>query len=83
MNAMEQVRENLAAAAQGLPNSLSPGELAVVEKMRDTFASRREDPVHRLPLLTNAPAPLSASLAGRGPVWAWASGAVGGNARPA
>ena len=44
MNAMEQVRENLACAAQGLPNSLSPGELAVVEKMRDTFASRVKIP---------------------------------------
>ena len=44
MNAMEQVTENLACAAQGLPDSLSPGELAVVEKMRDTFASRVKIP---------------------------------------
>jgi hypothetical protein len=44
MNAMEQVTENLAAAAHGLPNSLSPGELAVVEKMRETFASRVKIP---------------------------------------
>ena len=44
MNAMEQVTENLACAAQGLPGSLSPGELAVVEKMRDTFASRVKIP---------------------------------------
>ena len=44
MNAMEQVNENLACAAQGLPNSLSPGELAVVETMRDTFASRVKIP---------------------------------------
>lgn len=40
MSAMEQVRENIACAEQGLPCSLSPDELAVVGKMRDTFASR-------------------------------------------
>ena len=44
MSAMEQVRENLAYAEQGLPGSLSPEELAVVEKMRDTFASRVKIP---------------------------------------
>jgi predicted aldo/keto reductase-like oxidoreductase len=44
MNAMEQVRENLACAAQGRPDSLTPGELAVVGKMRDTFASRVKIP---------------------------------------
>jgi len=44
MSAMEQVRENLACAAQGLPNSLSPEDLAVVETMRDTFASRVKIP---------------------------------------
>lgn len=44
MSAMEQVEENLACAAQGLPNSLSPEERAVVEKMRDTFASRVKIP---------------------------------------
>ena len=44
MSAMEQVRENLACAEQGLPGSLSPEELAVVEKMRDTFASRVKIP---------------------------------------
>ena len=44
MSAMEQVKENLACAAQGLPNSLSPEELAVVETMRDTFASRVKIP---------------------------------------
>ena len=40
MSAMEQVLENLACAAEGLPGSLSPEELAVIEKMRDTFAFR-------------------------------------------
>jgi uncharacterized protein len=44
MNAMEQVRENLAAAAQGLPGSLSAPEIGVVEKMRETFASRVKIP---------------------------------------
>ncbi len=44
MSAMEQVRENLASADQGLPGSLSPEELAVVEKMRDTFAARVKIP---------------------------------------
>lgn len=44
MSAMEQVTENLACAAQGLPGSLSPEELAVVETMRDTFASRVKIP---------------------------------------
>jgi uncharacterized protein len=44
MSAMEQVRENLACAAQGLPDSLSPEELAVVESMRETFASRVKIP---------------------------------------
>lgn len=44
MSSMEQVRENLASATQGLPNSLSPEELTVVEKMRDTFASRVKIP---------------------------------------
>jgi predicted aldo/keto reductase-like oxidoreductase len=44
MNAMEQVSENLACAAQGLPGSLSPEELAVVEAMQDTFASRVKIP---------------------------------------
>lgn len=44
MNAMEQVRENLACAEQGVANSLSPGELAVIENMRDTFASRVKIP---------------------------------------
>jgi len=44
MSATEQVRENLACAAQGLPNSLSPEKLAVVETMRDTFASRAKTP---------------------------------------
>jgi len=40
MSAMEQVRENLAIARQGVAGSLPPAELAVVEKMRDAFASR-------------------------------------------
>lgn len=44
MSAMEQVEENLACAAQGLPNSLSPEERAVVDRMRDTFASRVKIP---------------------------------------
>ncbi len=44
MSAMEQVTENLAIADQGLPGSLSPGELAVVESMRETFASRVKIP---------------------------------------
>jgi predicted aldo/keto reductase-like oxidoreductase len=44
MSAMEQLAENLATAAQGLPGSLSPAELAVVEKMRETFASRVKIP---------------------------------------
>ena len=44
MSAMEQVRENLACAEQGLPGSLSLGELAVVETMRETFASRVKIP---------------------------------------
>nr|WP_320160085.1 aldo/keto reductase [uncultured Methanoregula sp.] len=44
MSAMEQVEENLAVAAQGLPYSLSPEELAVVETMRETFASRVKIP---------------------------------------
>ncbi|MDX8551340.1 aldo/keto reductase [Methanospirillum sp. J.3.6.1-F.2.7.3] len=44
MSSLEQVKENLASATQGLPNSLSPEELAVVEKMRETFASRLKIP---------------------------------------
>jgi uncharacterized protein len=44
MSAMEQVRENLATAAQGVANSLSSEELAVVETMRDEFASRVKIP---------------------------------------
>lgn len=44
MSSMEQVRENLATATHGLPNSLSPEELAVIKKMRDTFASRVKIP---------------------------------------
>lgn len=44
MNTMEQVTENLAVAEQGVANSLSAGELAVIEKMRDTFASRVKIP---------------------------------------
>ncbi len=44
MSSMEQVTENLACADQGLPDSLSPEELAVIEKMRDTFASRVKIP---------------------------------------
>ncbi|PKL70957.1 MAG: aldo/keto reductase [Methanomicrobiales archaeon HGW-Methanomicrobiales-1] len=44
MNAIEQVKENLASAEQGRANSLSPGELAVVETMRETFASRVKIP---------------------------------------
>jgi uncharacterized protein len=44
MNAMEQVKENLAVAEQGLPGSLTTEELAVVEKMRQTFASRVKIP---------------------------------------
>lgn len=44
MSAMEQVQENIASAEQGLPDSLSLGELAVVEKMRETFASRVKIP---------------------------------------
>ncbi|HVN73765.1 MAG TPA: aldo/keto reductase [Methanoregula sp.] len=44
MNAMEQVKENLACAAQGLPDSLSADELAVVKSMRETFASRVKIP---------------------------------------
>ncbi|PWR74269.1 aldo/keto reductase [Methanospirillum lacunae] len=40
MSAMEQVKENLASTDQGLPDSLSVEELSVIEKMRDTFASR-------------------------------------------
>jgi uncharacterized protein len=44
MNAMEQVKENLACAEQGVAGSLTHGELAVVEKMRDTFASRVKIP---------------------------------------
>lgn len=44
MSAMEQVRENLACAEQGAANSLTPGELAVIEKMRETFASRVKIP---------------------------------------
>jgi predicted aldo/keto reductase-like oxidoreductase len=44
MSAMEQVTENLAVAEQGVANSLAPGELAVVEKMRETFASRVKIP---------------------------------------
>jgi len=44
MSSMEQVTENLASAEQGLPDSLSPYELAVVEKMRETFASRVKIP---------------------------------------
>ena len=44
MSAMEQVTENLACAGQGLPGSLAPEELAVVEAMRDEFASRVKIP---------------------------------------
>ena len=44
MNTMEQVRENLTCAEKGQPGSLSLEELAVVEKMRDTFASRVKIP---------------------------------------
>jgi predicted aldo/keto reductase-like oxidoreductase len=44
MSAMEQVTENLAIAGQGLPDSLSQKELAVVETMRETFASRVKIP---------------------------------------
>ena len=44
MSAMEQVTENLACADQGLPDSLSPEELAVIGKMRDAFASRVKVP---------------------------------------
>lgn len=44
MSAMEQVEENLAVAAQGRPDSLPPAELAVIEKMRDEFASRVKIP---------------------------------------
>lgn len=44
MSTMEQVTENLACAGQGVANSLAPAELAVVEKMRDSFASRVKIP---------------------------------------
>lgn len=44
MSSMEQVQDNLTCAAQGLPDSLSSKELEVVEKMRDTFASRVKIP---------------------------------------
>ena len=44
MSSMEHVRENLAYAEQGVANSLSPPELAVIETMRDTFASRVKVP---------------------------------------
>jgi predicted aldo/keto reductase-like oxidoreductase len=44
MSSMEQVTENLAYAEHGIANSLSPDELAVVEKMRETFASRVKVP---------------------------------------
>jgi len=44
MSAPGQVTENLACAAQGLPDSLTPEELAVVETMRETFASRVKIP---------------------------------------
>ena len=44
MSAMEQVKENLASAGQGLPGSLSADELAVVDAMRETFASRVKIP---------------------------------------
>ncbi|PKL64226.1 MAG: aldo/keto reductase [Methanomicrobiales archaeon HGW-Methanomicrobiales-3] len=44
MSAMEQVEENLTIAEQGVANSLPPAELAVVEKMRDAFASRVKIP---------------------------------------
>ncbi|WP_319580504.1 aldo/keto reductase [uncultured Methanospirillum sp.] len=44
MSSMEQVKENITSAEQGLPDSLSPGELEVVEKMRATFASRIKIP---------------------------------------
>jgi uncharacterized protein len=44
MSAMEQVAENLACAEQGVADSLSPDELAVVETMRETFASRTKIP---------------------------------------
>ncbi|NLV28331.1 MAG: aldo/keto reductase [Methanomicrobiales archaeon] len=44
MSSMEQVQENLVSAAHGLPNSLSPEELTVVGKMRETFASRVKIP---------------------------------------
>lgn len=44
MSSMEQVRNNLSYAAQGLPDSLSPPELAIVGRMRETFASRVKIP---------------------------------------
>ena len=44
MSTMEQVIENLAFAEQGVLESLPPEELAVVEKMRETFASRVKIP---------------------------------------
>jgi predicted aldo/keto reductase-like oxidoreductase len=44
MSAPEQVTENLAIAEQGVAGSLTPGEHAVVEKMRETFASRVKIP---------------------------------------
>ena len=41
----------LPVQSRASPGSLSPEELAVVDAMRDTFASRVKIPVHRLPLL--------------------------------
>ncbi len=41
---MEQVQENIASAENGMPYSLSPEDLAVVENMRDTYASRIKIP---------------------------------------
>jgi uncharacterized protein len=37
MSAMEQVAENLRIAGTGLPGSLSPEELALVDRVRDTY----------------------------------------------
>nr|WP_319537917.1 aldo/keto reductase [uncultured Methanospirillum sp.] len=44
MSSMEQVQENIASAENGMPYSLSPEDLAVVENMRDTYASRIKIP---------------------------------------
>ena len=51
MTAMEQVRENLACAEQGLPDSLSPGRACRCRNDAGHVCLPREDPVHRLPLL--------------------------------